>query len=223
MVKYLICESYFQIGNRLLKQTIGIPMGIDPAPFWANLYLHRHEYKYMRDLIRTDPRGARSYHGCARFIDDLCCLNDGGQFGRSYASIYPEDLQLKCEHSGKHATFLDLDITVVDGVFVYKLFDKRDAFPFHIVRMPHRTSNMPPYIFYGTLLSEFLRIARATLRFADFLPRVTSLVERMMNQGGDCHKIFRQFYKAMLRHPESFRRYELSHNDIVRKIKEHIT
>ena len=42
-VKHLICESYFQIGNSLLVQNIGIPIGIDPAPFWANLYLHRHE------------------------------------------------------------------------------------------------------------------------------------------------------------------------------------
>ena len=51
-------------------------------------------------------------------------LNDHGEFSRSYQEIYPQELQLKCEHQGTHATFLDLDISIVDGVFVYKLFDK---------------------------------------------------------------------------------------------------
>ena len=89
--------------------------------------------------------------------------------------------------------------------------------------MPYRTSNMPLYIFDGTILSEFLRIARSTLRFDDFLPRVKSLVERMVNQGGDYHKIFRQFFKAMYIHSDTFKRYELTHNDIVNKIKEYNT
>ena len=54
VVEHLICKSYFQIGNKLLVQNIGIPMGIDPAPFWANLYLHRLEYDYMISLIKTN-------------------------------------------------------------------------------------------------------------------------------------------------------------------------
>ena len=58
---------------------------------------------------------------------------------------------LKCEHHGMHATFLDLDIKISDGVFVYKLYDKRDDFPFFVVRMPDRSSNIPSYIFYGTI------------------------------------------------------------------------
>ena len=28
----------FNIGNVTVKQAIGTPMGIDPAPFWANLF-----------------------------------------------------------------------------------------------------------------------------------------------------------------------------------------
>ena len=218
-VKHLICESYFVIGNKMLIQTIGIPMGIDPAPFWANLYLHRHEFKFMRTLISNDIARARKFHGCTRFIDDMCCLNDGGEFGKSYNEIYPDDLQLKCEHTGNHATFLDLDIIIEDGIFVYKLFDKRDDFPFHIVRMPDRGSNIPSYIFYGTVLSEYLRIARSTLRLNDFLPRVSNLVVRMLNQGGQYNKLFKQFSKAMARHPDPFTRYNITPNNIIMEIK----
>ena len=45
------------------------------------------------------------------------------------------------EHQGYQATFLNFDITVKEGTFIYKLFDKRDSFPFLIVRMPHVESN----------------------------------------------------------------------------------
>ena len=124
--------------------------------------------------------------------------------------------------NGNHATFLDLDIMVEYGIFVYKLFDKRDEFPFHIVRMPDRGSNIPSYIFYGTVLSEYLRIARSTLRLSDFLPRVSSLLVRMLNQGGNYYKILKQFKKAISRHPDTFIKYDMTQYNIIKKIKQHL-
>ena len=47
-----------------------------------------------------------------------------------------------------HASLLDLDVIIVDENFRLGLYDKRDAFPFSIVRMPHRLSNKPPSTFY---------------------------------------------------------------------------
>ena len=72
-----------------------------------------------------------------------------------FPEIYPAALELKLEHSGDHATFfLELDITIKDGIYVYKLFDKRDTFSFHIVRKPSLCSIIPSRIFYATILSE---------------------------------------------------------------------
>ena len=53
LVSYLIRETYFRIGNLLFRQCIGIPMGIDPAPFWANLHLYSYEYKFIKNLGYT--------------------------------------------------------------------------------------------------------------------------------------------------------------------------
>ena len=128
-------------------------------------------------------------------------------------------MELKCEHQGSHATFLDIDISINDGIFVYKQYDKRDSFPFEIVRMPYRCSNIPSSIFYSMILSEFLRLARTTLRFEDFFPRVKTLAKRMINQGAYCHKILRQFNKAICRHPDSFSSFAMSENDILDKLK----
>ena len=186
------------------KQCIGIPMGIDPAPFWANLHLYSYEYKFIKSLMRTDKRKAMKFRYATRFIDDECNLNDGGEFGRSFHLIYPEDLELKCEHQGSHATFLDLDVTVINGIFVYRLFDKRDNFPFFIVRMPDLSGNIPSHVFYGSVMSEFLRISRCTLLYSDFLPSATCLFKRMINQGVTKTMILKQIAKAINRDPKSF-------------------
>ena len=80
--------------------------------------------------MSIDKRRAMRFKHATRFIDDECNLNDGGEFGRSFRSIYPPELEVKCEHEGTHATFYDLEINISDDIFVYKLFDKRDDFPF---------------------------------------------------------------------------------------------
>ena len=50
------------VGNSLLRQKIGIPMGIDPAPFWANFFLYTYENEYISELISNDKVKARHFH-----------------------------------------------------------------------------------------------------------------------------------------------------------------
>ena len=220
LVKHLITNTFFEVGNLLLHQSIGIPMGIDPAPFWANLYLYFYENDFVTKLISTDKIRARKFSHAFRFIDDQSNLNDSSEFAKSYSEIYPPELQLKCEHQGIHATFLDLEISVVNNIFVYKLFDKRDDFPFSIVRMPDLSGNIPSYVFYGSIMSEFLRIARCTLLLSDFVPRASALYQRMIGQGGSSNMVSRQIQKAMSRYPEPFRKYNTPANLIMNKIIE---
>ena len=66
------------------------------------------------------------------------------------------------EHIVAHVTFLDLDIKIEDGIFIYKLSDKRDKFPFLTVSMAYFESNIPLTTLYGSIFSEFLCIGRCT-------------------------------------------------------------
>lgn len=206
-LNHLISNCYFSVGNIVMRQKIGIPMGIDPAPFWANLFLYTYEHEYIKKLIKEDRVKAKHFHSTFRFIDDLCSLNDGGMFGRVFKDIYPDELELKVEHEGYSGTFLHLDIRVEENQFVHKLYDKRDAFPFSIVRMPYLSSNIPKKIFYSALVGEFLRIARATLYLSDFEPKAKDLVTRMLNQGGDRKCVERCLLKIVRRHPDSFSQF----------------
>ena len=58
-------------------------------------------------------------------------------------------------------------------------------FLFFILRMPYLSSNIPSSMFYGSIFSEFLQIARCTLRLTDFVPKVSQLYARMVTEGGN--------------------------------------
>ena len=173
-------------------------------PFGANLFLYTYEHDYIKKLIKEDRVKAKHFHSTFRFNDDTCSINDGGEFGRVFKDIYPNELELKVEHEGDSASFLNLDIRVEENQYVYNLYDKRDAFPFSIVRMTYLSSNIAKKIFYSALIGEFLRIARATLYLSDFEPKAIDLVKRIVNQGGDRKCVEKYILKIIRRHPDSF-------------------
>ena len=94
-------------------------MGIDPAPFWANLFLYHFESSTSLHL--PNSRVHYNFHSIGRCFDELSVIN----FFENFKEIYSKELDLKLEHRGSHATFFR-DIEIKDGIFVYKLFDKRD-------------------------------------------------------------------------------------------------
>ena len=62
-------------------------MGIDPALFWANIYLSKHEGDFMGKLIKENITRAKKFPGTFLFICNLCTLNDEGEFQKSYKEI----------------------------------------------------------------------------------------------------------------------------------------
>ena len=107
----------------LFKQQIVILIGTDPVLYWANFFLFFFfKFKYVEKLISNGSPCVYQFHETSRFTDNLCTINDDGKFSSSYKYIYPKQLELKLEHRGEHSTFLDLDITIEDSLFVYKFF-----------------------------------------------------------------------------------------------------
>ena len=135
-------------------------MGSDPATFFANLFLYYYENKWINDLKKTDLLTARKIKNIFRFIDDLNSINDHNIFFDNIENIYPEELELGKENiNDQEATFLDLQIKIINNQFDVSLYDKRDDFNFDIVRMPHKSSNIPSNMFYNTINAECLKVA----------------------------------------------------------------
>ena len=106
---YIIANAYFQVSNKIFRQIIGIPMGSDPAPFIANLFLYLYENCFLNKLKKEDLRGAKKLRHVFRFIDDLITLNHDDEFLRSFLDIYPREMELKIENENTQAaSHLDL-------------------------------------------------------------------------------------------------------------------
>ena len=89
------------------------------------------------------------------------------------------EIKLKVGHQGDHVRFLNLDITIKCETFIYKLYHKRDSFPFSAFLMPHKESNIRQNIFYSAIKGEFLKIACSTLCLRDFSSKAKELLERI--------------------------------------------
>ena len=77
VVDYMIDNIFVCVGNKVFKQSIGIPMGTDCAPLLANLYLFYFEYKFMKNLMKNNFSKARSFtYYLFWYIDDLLTINN---------------------------------------------------------------------------------------------------------------------------------------------------
>jgi len=84
MLSKLVTSTFIELGNVVLWQKIGIPMGTNCAPFLANLYCFAHELAFLRSLLHShqartpgfrEYRLIRGMHETTRYIDDLLTLN----------------------------------------------------------------------------------------------------------------------------------------------------
>ena len=180
-------------------------MGSDPAPFFANLFLYFYENKWIRNLQCSNLTKARKFSTVFRFIDDLLAMNDGGEFSRSLHEIYPAELELNKENAGTQQTsYLDLDMVIDEHKFDISLFDKRNAFPFSIIRMPFLSSNIPSKMFHSSFSAEILCTARVSTSIDKFSTTAKALARRAIHQGGKLDRLRNVLGKVFASHLHSF-------------------
>ena len=217
-VEFLISNSYFKLGSKLFRQDIGIPMGSDPAPAFANLFLFHYESLWLKSMRKNNNILARKFGQVFRYIDDLLALNDGKSFEQYHHEIYPPELQLTKENIDDTSTdFLDMHIEIKDGVFTTRLYDKRDHFGFDITRLPYRDSNIPARMFYSSIAAECLRICRATTIDKHATSSIKSVVARMVKQGAIMDRTKATVIKLLNRHNIS-EQFGFKDNSFVNKL-----
>ena len=115
MLEYLIDSIYIEVGNKVYRQCIGIPMGTDCAPMLANLFLFYYEYNFMKGLIKTNINLAKRFNTTVRYIDDLLTLNNA-RFEEEIPNIYPPEL-IRTTECTTELSYLDLYIQIVNGKY----------------------------------------------------------------------------------------------------------
>ena len=185
MIETIIDNAFFTIGTRVYRQSTGIPMGIDPAPQMANLYLYWYEYNFMENLTKMNYGEAKKFNYTRRFIDDLNTLNNDGKLEKynTDGKIYPKEMCLNRENTNDNkGTFLDLDEEINDNKIKITLYDKREDFKFEIVNYPHLDSNIPQRIAYGVFTSQLIRFARICTLKEDLIARAKILIDKLLKK-----------------------------------------
>ena len=101
----------------------------------------------LSDNNRTDI--IEVFNSTSRYLDDLLNI-DSPYFEQMVGQIYPTELQLnKANSSDTAAPFLDLELSITNGVVSSKICDKRDDFNFEIVNFPFLDGNVARSPYYG--------------------------------------------------------------------------
>ena len=209
-VQFLVDNTYVKVGNRIFKQTIGIPMGTDCAPLLANLFLFYYEYKFMKDNLKSNFQIAKQFSYTFRYIDDLLTLNNPN-FEQEIINIYPPQLELKKTTETENSlSYLDLDLKIKDKKFSTSVYDKRDSFDFFIVNFPHLDSNIPSKPAYGVYISQLVRIGRICDSYNSFHTRHFNLTSRLVKQGFHYDKLVSNFKKFSSKYPLIFNKFGMT-------------
>ena len=210
MTGFLVDNIYVRFGGQLLRQMVGIPMGTNHASLLADLFLYSYGNEFLDKLIKEGKRKlARKFNLSYRYIDDLISFNNK-RFKEFISDIYPKELTIsETTESTSIASYLDLlFIQDKSNNITTKLYDKRDAFGFHIVNFPFMSSNIPSAPAYGVCASQLIRYARCCSNYSDFLLRHRALVTRRLSQGYKVNRLSNTFKKFYARHTDLVGQYK---------------
>ena len=181
---FILDNSFFCFGSLIFRQIIGVPMGVDPGPFIANLTLWYYENKYLDKLYKVDYYRAKRINHTFRLIDDITTINSDGIFQEHVCNIYPDSLILNKENiDDTSAHVLDLEINIVEGKFFVEVYDKRDDFPFKIVQCVSKCSNVSRSSIIGVFGSQVIRFFRICNSFNGFKKRLETIVNAFITLG----------------------------------------
>ena len=89
-----------------------------------------------------------------------------------------------------------------------KLYDKRDAFGFHIVNFLFMSINIPSEPAYGVYASQFVHYSHCCSNYSDFLLCHMALVTRLLSQGYKVNHLSNTFKKFYGRHTDLVGQYK---------------
>ena len=138
-----------------------------------------------------------AFNSTSRYLDDLLNIDDP-YFEQMVGQIYPTELQLnKVNSSYAEASFLDLNLSITNGIVSPEIYDKQDDFNFEIVNFLFLDGDVPPSPSDGLYISLFLiRFARLCSNVDDFNNRNLFLTTKLLKQDYRYHKIRKAYLNS---------------------------
>ena len=167
---YLLDNILIRFGSKLYRQIVGIPMGTNCAPLVADLFLFCYERDFMLSLSDNNQTDIiEAFNSTSRYLDDLLNI-DNPYFEQMVGQIYPTELQLNKRRILLllKLRFLDLNLSITNGIVSSKIYDKRDNFNFEIVNFQFLDGDVTRSPSCGVYISQLIRFARVCSNVDDF-------------------------------------------------------
>ena len=143
-----------------------------------------------------------------RYQDDLLVVNNKGLCDTIYHDIYPREMILKKTNvSPAVVNFLETTISVYQGKFLYKLFDKRNEFNFNVINYPYACGNVPSAPTHGIFISQLIRFCHMNSSYKNYLDNCKKLNEKLVNQKFEKSRLQRKFDEFCTRHILSWSKF----------------
>ena len=215
MIQLLIGESYIKAFGKNFRQIKGIIMGGKCSGWLSDCSLMVDEFKYIDKIVKNgDLVLARKFKGLNRYRDDCTALNLD-DFRTLAQDIYPPSLELSQENDDmSQAAVLDMFVSVRDGYFKTKVYNKTDSFPFNVVSMPFLESNISLKVCYKVFFSQVLRYQRLCSFKHDFEDRVYSLGKSLEERGYEMDKLGKEFRQVVGNYRSEFERWDIPINSL---------
>ena len=160
MLEFLVDNIFLVFAGKVFQQTVSIPLGIrtNCAPLLADIFLYSYEAEFIQSLLSTGKKQLASrFNLTYRYIDDVLTIHNP-EFENYQGQMYPVDLEIKdIAESITSASYLDLLLSIGrNGQLHISIYDKRDAFNFHITTFPFLSNNIPSSPAYGVFISQLL-------------------------------------------------------------------
>ena len=134
-------------------------------------------------------------------------------------TIYPPQLKLTIENNDdQKCSFLDMALWIVDNKLDYKLYDKRDDFPFDIVSYPDLSGNICSSNAYGVFIGQLLRFAKTCNNYDHFVHRAHLLIQKLIKQYFKKPQLLTRCYKFYDRHFDYIKKYEVVRENFVKDL-----
>ena len=193
---YLLDNLFIRFDSKLYRKIISIPIGTNCAPLVTDLFLFCYERDFMLSLSDNNQTDIiEAFNSTSRYLDDLLNI-DNPYFEQMIGQIYPTELQLnKTNSSDTEAPFLDLNLSISNGIVSSKIYDKRDDFNIERVNVPFLDGDVPRSPSYGVYISQLIRFARVCSNADGFNNRNLYLTAKLLKQEYRFNKIRKAFSK----------------------------
>ena len=223
----LIKNTYVKVGDKLFHQTIGIPMGVNPAVHIANYFLFHYELAFINKLIDHGKIDVlKTYLRVKRYIDDLLYIGskaDAALFHQLVSGdfffpdvpgvnfrIYPVGLTCGKELGPGHKVhFLDVSILYnhLRSRWETDIYSKRNDPKFKRLSMrryPDISSKLTKSVKYNVITSETIRYFRLVSRKARVITLLAELARTLLDERHyrmhDVKRYFLQVFRRVIPH-----------------------